>query len=100
MVFVPVKPLGTFEHVHEGKDKWLKYCRPIDIVFGLPARFFMPTGFFQDFDFDNWHLVTMVFNFKYHGHLSTGALLSLKLYCCCPSSYDFRFGFASWHHFI
>ena len=30
----------------------------IGIVFGLPARFFLPTGFFQDFDFNSWHLVT------------------------------------------
>ena len=28
MVFLPVKPLGPFEHVHEGKSKWFKYCRP------------------------------------------------------------------------
>ena len=28
MVFLPVKPLGPFKHVHEGKSKWFKYCRP------------------------------------------------------------------------
>ena len=28
MVFLPVKPLGHFEHDHEGKSKWVKYCRP------------------------------------------------------------------------
>ena len=28
MVFLPVQPLGPFEHVHEGKRKWFKYCRP------------------------------------------------------------------------
>ena len=28
MVFLPVKPLGPFEHVHEGKSKWFKYCKP------------------------------------------------------------------------
>ena len=35
MVFLPVKPLGPFEHVHEGKNKWLKYCRPefYDVLF-------------------------------------------------------------------
>ena len=27
MVFLPVKPLGPFEHVHEGMTKWFKYCR-------------------------------------------------------------------------
>ena len=35
MVFLPVKPLGPFEHVHEGKTKWLKYCIPefYDVLF-------------------------------------------------------------------
>ena len=28
MIFLPVKPLGHFEHDHEGKSKWVKYCRP------------------------------------------------------------------------
>ena len=28
MVFLPVKPLGPFEHVHERKSKWFKHCRP------------------------------------------------------------------------
>ena len=28
MVFLPVKRLGHFEHVHEGNSKWFKYCRP------------------------------------------------------------------------
>ena len=28
MVFLPIKPLGPFRHVHEGKSKWFKYCRP------------------------------------------------------------------------
>ena len=28
MVFLPVKSLGPFEHVHERKSKWFKYCRP------------------------------------------------------------------------
>ena len=28
MVFLPVNPLGPFEHVHEGKSKSSKYCRP------------------------------------------------------------------------
>ena len=34
MVFLPVKPLGPFEHVHEGKNKWFK-CRPefYDVLF-------------------------------------------------------------------
>ena len=26
MVFLPVKPLGPFEHVHEGMTKWFKCC--------------------------------------------------------------------------
>ena len=28
MVFLPAKPLGPFQHVHDGKSKWFKYCRP------------------------------------------------------------------------
>ena len=34
MVFLPVKPLEPFEHVHEGKNKWFK-CRPefYDVLF-------------------------------------------------------------------
>ena len=28
MVFLPVKPLEPFEHVHERKSKWFKHCRP------------------------------------------------------------------------
>ena len=28
MVFLPVKPLGPFEHVHDGKSKWFKFSRP------------------------------------------------------------------------
>ena len=28
MVFLPVNPLGPFEHVHEGKSKSSIYCRP------------------------------------------------------------------------
>ena len=35
MVFLHIKPLGPFEHVHEGKNKWFKYCRPefYDVLF-------------------------------------------------------------------
>ena len=28
MVFLPAKPLGPFQHVHERKNKRFKYCRP------------------------------------------------------------------------
>ena len=27
LVYLPVKPLGPFEHVHEAMTKWFKYCR-------------------------------------------------------------------------
>ena len=27
LVYLPVKLLGPFEHVHEGMTKWFKYCR-------------------------------------------------------------------------
>ena len=35
MVFLLVNPLGPFDHVHEGKSKWFKYCRPefYDVLF-------------------------------------------------------------------
>ena len=29
MVFLPVKALRPFEHVHEGTTKWFIYCRPV-----------------------------------------------------------------------
>ena len=34
MVLLPVKPLGPFEHVHEGKSKWFKFVDQFyDVLF-------------------------------------------------------------------
>ena len=35
MVFLLVKPLRHFKHVHEGKSKWFKYFKPefYDVLF-------------------------------------------------------------------
>ena len=44
MVFWPVKPLGPFEHVHEGKSKSCKYCRPeFDgvLFYGMKQKYFV-----------------------------------------------------------
>ena len=44
MVFSPVKPLGPFEHDHEGKRKWFKYCRPEPygvLFYGMKQKYFV-----------------------------------------------------------
>ena len=44
MVFLPVKLLGPFAHVHEGKSKRLKQCRPeLDgvLLYDMKQKYFV-----------------------------------------------------------
>ena len=44
MIFLPVKPLGPFEHVHEGQSELFKYCRPefyCVLFYGMKQKYFV-----------------------------------------------------------
>ena len=63
MVLLPVNLLGPFEHVHEGKSKSSKYCRPeFDglLFYDIKQKYFVS---------DMKYFVVMIFIFSYITYL-------------------------------
>ena len=63
MVYLPVKPLGPFEHIHEGKSKWLKYCSP---EFSIVLFYDMRQKYFA---LGMKYFIVMIFIFSYTTYL-------------------------------